>query len=174
IKNELRKDEKILKSLIYSELYKNYYYLVSYDETTKKAIIKIGKITNKKIIDNEEKTLFKLILNNVIEEAKKRICEKIIEKHQDLFDEIKSKINTCYKEEFFEFLDSTIEDFVTNNIDKFIFASIFRTFTKYYYFHVSVGEEHNMLTEDEKIFFKNLLTKVIEYQEQKFENYSNT
>ncbi|CAG8825077.1 22984_t:CDS:1, partial [Dentiscutata erythropus] len=50
------KDEKILKSLIYSELYKNYYYLVPYNETTKKAVIKIGKITNKEIIDNEEKT----------------------------------------------------------------------------------------------------------------------
>ncbi|CAG8737528.1 26100_t:CDS:2, partial [Dentiscutata erythropus] len=115
-----------------------------------------------------------LILNNVIEEAKKRICEKIIEKHQDLFNEIKSKINTSYKEELFEFLDSTIEDFVTDDIDKFIFASIFRTFTKHYYFHVPVGEEYNLLTKDEKIFFKNLLKHVIEYQEQKFENYSNT
>ncbi|CAG8810840.1 9118_t:CDS:1, partial [Dentiscutata erythropus] len=83
------------------------------------------KITNKEIIDNEEKTKFKLTLNNAIEEAKKRICEKIIKKHQDLFNEIESKINTSYKEELFEFLDSTIEDFVTDDIDKFIFASIF-------------------------------------------------
>ncbi|CAG8781533.1 1134_t:CDS:2, partial [Dentiscutata erythropus] len=163
------KDEKILKSLIYSELYKNYYYLISYNETTKKAVIKIGKITNKEIIDNEEKTLFKLTLNNAIEEAKKRICEKIIKKHQDLFDEIESRIDTSYKEELFEFLDSTIEDFVTDDIDKFIFASIFRTFTKHYYFHVPVGEEYNLLTKDEKIFFKNLLKHVIEYQEEKFE-----
>ncbi|CAG8639293.1 26488_t:CDS:2, partial [Dentiscutata erythropus] len=97
--------------------------------------------------------MFKLMLNNAIEEAKKRICKKIIEKHQDLFDEIEN---------------STIEDFVTDNINKFIFASIFRIFTKHYYFHVPVSEEHNLLTEDEKIFFKNLLTQVIEYQEQKF------
>ncbi|CAG8580163.1 17431_t:CDS:1, partial [Dentiscutata erythropus] len=133
-----------------------------------KAVIKIGKITNKEIINNEEKTLFKLILNNIIEEAKKRICEKIIKKHQDLFDEIESKINICYKEELFEFLNSTIEDFVTDDIDKYVFASIFHIFTKYYCFHVSVGEEYNLLTKDKKIFFKNLLTKVIEYQAQKF------
>ncbi|CAG8521963.1 11432_t:CDS:2, partial [Dentiscutata erythropus] len=168
--DEIKKDQKeIFENINEYKLYKNYYYLVSYNETSKKVVIKIGKITNKEIINNKEKTLFKLVLNNAIEEAKKRICEKIIKKHQNLFDEIKSKINTCYKEEFFEFLDSTIEDFVTNDIDKFIFASIFRTFTKYYYFHVPVSEEHNMLTEDEKIFFKNLLTQVIEYYTQKFD-----